>query len=272
MKDLRGKSAVITGGALGMGRSLALMLLREGCRVALVDIRREDLEKAVTDLSVFGEVTSCVCDISDREKVYELAGRVEDGFGVPDILVNNAGIVKSGRFLDKPDDVIERVIAVNLMAHFWTMKAFLPAMVKKPEACVVNVSSAGGLLAVPYISDYCASKFAVVGLTEALRQEFVLEGMGNVHFMYVCPNTVGTGLFDGAAMVKGTKLLTAGQVTEKIVKGIKKNQAFVGVPSSVYTVPLTKAVLGPRAMDFLNRVLGISTSSKTTRGRPDYRA
>jgi len=155
------------------------------------------------------------------------------------------------------------------MAHFWTMKAFLPGMIAKREGYVVNMSSAGGLLAVPYISDYCASKFAVVGLTEALRQEFRLEGMSGIKFMCVCPNTVGTGLFDGATMVKGTKLLTAEQVTEKIIKGIKRNRSFVGVPSSVYTVPLLKAILPPGAMDFLNRVLGISTSSKTTKGRPD---
>lgn len=272
MKDLRGKNVLITGGALGMGKSLALLFLREGSRVALVDIRKEDLGRAVEELSTFGEVTSFVCDISDREKVYELAETVESEFGALDILVNNAGIVKSKRFLDKQDDVIEQVIAVNLMAHFWTMKAFLPAMVKKPEAYVVNMSSAGGLLAVPYISDYCASKFAVVGLTEALRQEFRLEGMKGVRFMYVCPNTVGTGLFDGATMVKGTKLLTAEQVTDKIIKGIKKNQVFVGVPLSVYTVPLMKAITPPRVMDFLNWVLGISTSSKTTKGRPDYKA
>ena len=152
-----------------------------------------------------GKRLSYVCDISDREKVYDLAGRVAREFGAIDILVNNAGIVKSHPFLEKPDELIERTIAVNLMAQFWTMKAFLPGMVEKKEGHVVNMASAGGLLGVPYISDYAASKFAVVGLTESLRQEFKLRGLRKVRFTYVCPNTVNTGMFAGATRVKGTK-------------------------------------------------------------------
>ncbi len=269
MKDLRGKNVLITGGALGMGRSLARLLLQEGCRVAVVDIREADLAEAVEDLSRYGEIGSYICDISDREKVYALAERVKREFGAIDILVNNAGIVKSNPFLEKPDEVIERTIAVNLMAQFWTMKAFLPGMVEKKEGHVVNMASAGGLLGVPYISDYAASKFAVVGLTESLRQEFKLAGLRKIRFTYVCPNTVGTGMFDGAKQVKGTKLLAADDVTVKIVEGIKKNRSFIGVPWSVYLVPLTKAITPIPVLDLFNRVMGIATSSKTTTGRRD---
>lgn len=270
MRELAGRNALVTGGALGMGKSLARRLLGEGARVALVDIRGDELERTAGELRTAGEVFTYVCDISDRLAVYGLAERVREEFGPVDVLVNNAGIVKSNFFMEKPDEVIERTISVNLMAHFWTMKAFLPDMIAKREGHVVNMSSAGGLLAVPYISDYSASKFAVIGLTEALRQEFRLEGFKKINFTCVCPNTVGTGLFEGATMVKGTKLLTADEVTDKVLKGIKRNKAFVGVPGSVYTVPLVKAILPVRAMDFLSRVLGISTSSRTTKGRGDY--
>jgi short-subunit dehydrogenase len=173
-----------------MGRSLARLLLQEGCRVAIVDIRETALEEAREELSNHGEVASYACDISDKEKVYALAQKVQAEFGTIDILVNNAGVVKSDPFLEKPDEVIERTVAVNLLAHFWTMKAFLPGMVAKKEGHVVNMASAGGLLGVPYISDYCATKFAVVGLTESLRQEFKLRGLRNIRFTYVCPNTV----------------------------------------------------------------------------------
>ena len=160
-------------------------------------------------------------------------------------------------------------MAVNLLAHFWTMKAFLPGMVAKKEGHVVNMASAGGLLAIPYISDYCATKFAVVGLTESLRQEFKLRGLRNIRFSYVCPNTVGTGMFAGARPVKGTKLLSAEDVTAKIVEGIKKNRSFIGVPLSVYLIPLTKALLPIAVMDLFNRVMGIATASETTVGRSD---
>jgi all-trans-retinol dehydrogenase (NAD+) len=267
MKNLKGKNVLITGGALGMGRSLARLLLQEGCRVAIVDIRETDLAEAVEELSRHGEIVSYPCDISDRERVYALAETVQREFGTIDILVNNAGIVKSHPFLEKPDEVIERTIGVNLMAHFWTTKAFLPGMVAKKEGHVVNMASAGGLLGVPYISDYCASKFAVVGLTESLRQEMKLAGLGKIRFTYVCPNTVGTGMFDGATPVKGTKLLTAEDVTVKIVRGIKKGKPFIGVPFSVYLVPLTKAITPIPVLDLFNRVMGIATSSRTTTGR-----
>ncbi|MEW6553005.1 MAG: SDR family oxidoreductase [Actinomycetota bacterium] len=269
MKDLRGKNVLITGGALGMGKSLARLLLHEGCHVAIVDIRESDLEQAREDLARSGDIASYVCDISDRGAVYAMAEMVREEFGPIDILVNNAGVVKSNPFLDKPDEVIERTVAVNLLAHFWTMKAFLPDMVAKKEGHVVNMASAGGLLGVPYISDYCATKFAVIGLTESLRQEFKLRRLRKVRFTYVCPNTVGTGMFAGARPVRGTRLLTAEDVTGKILQGIKKNRSFIGVPLSVYLVPLTKALTPIPVLDLFNRAMGIATSSETTVGRGD---
>ena len=269
MKKLHGKNVLITGGALGMGRSLARLLLHEGCRTAIVDIRKDDLDAATEDLSRCGEVVSYVCDIADREEVYALAHKVQEEFGTIDILVNNAGVVKSNPFLEKPDEVIERTVAVNLLAHFWTMKAFLPGMITKKEGHVINMASAGGLLGVPYISDYCATKFAVVGLTESLRQEFKLKGLRKIRFTYVCPNTVGTGMFAGARPVKGTKLLSAEDVTSKIVLGIKKNRSFIGVPISVHLLPLTKAITPIPVLDLFNRLMGIATSSETTVGRCD---
>jgi all-trans-retinol dehydrogenase (NAD+) len=269
MRELRGKNVLITGGALGMGRSLARLLLQEGCRVVIVDIRESDLDDAREELSPHGDIVSFICDISDRDQVYALAGQVEKEFGSIDILVNNAGIVKSNPFLEKEDEAIERTVAVNLLAHFWTMKAFLPGMVERKEGQVVNMASAGGLLGVPFISDYCATKFAVIGLTESLRQEFKLKGLRKVRFTYVCPNTVGTGMFAGAKPVKGTKLLSAEDVTQKIVKGIKKNRSFIGVPVSVYLVPITKAITPIPVLDLFNRIMGIATSSETTVGHGD---
>lgn len=267
MTELRGKVAVVTGAALGMGRSLTGLLLREGCRVGMVDIRERELEEAGEELSSLGRVAAFVCDVSRRDKVYDLAGLVHEELGPVDILVNNAGIVRSDPFLEKPDDSIERTVAVNLLAYFWTMKAFLPDMVAKRAGHVVNMASAGGLLGVPYITDYCATKFAVVGLTEALRQEFKLRDLGNIRFTYVCPNTVATGMFEGARPVRGTRLLAPDEVTAKIVEGIKKNRSFIGVPASVYLIPLVKALAPIPVLDLFNRLMGIATSSETTVGR-----
>jgi all-trans-retinol dehydrogenase (NAD+) len=267
--ELSGKNVLITGGALGMGRSLAGLFLKEGAKVAIVDIRASDLEKALAELSALGSVQAFVCDVSDRQQVYAMADKVKREFGSIDILVNNAGIVRSDAFMDKPDEALEKVVAVNLLALCWTTKAFLPGMMAKGAGMVVNVASAGGLLGVPFISDYCATKFAVVGLTESLRQEMRLTGHKNIKFSYVCPNTVNTGMFAGAQAVKGTKMLTPEDVTTQIIAGIKKGKAMIGVPGSVYALPIIKAILPIPVMDFLCRMLGIAQSSQTMTGRRD---
>jgi len=267
--ELKGKNVLITGGAMGMGKSMAELFLKEGARVAIVDIREAELAKASKELSSMGHLAAYICDISDRFSVYEMSLKVKKEFGAIDILVNNAGVVRSAPILQKSDEAIEKLINVNLMSIFWTIKAFLPDMVSKGEGVIVNMASAGGLLGVPYISDYCASKFAVVGLTESLRQEMRLAGQKNIRFIYVCPNTVSTGMFDGAKAVKGTKMLAPSDVTEKIIEGIKKGRAMIGVPSSVYLLPVIKAVLPVCLMDFICRMLGIATSSETMTGRKD---
>jgi all-trans-retinol dehydrogenase (NAD+) len=267
--DLKGKNVLVTGGAMGMGKSMAGLFLKEGARVAIVDIREAELAAASKELSAFGPVAAYICDISDKDNIYWLAEKIKREFGLIDILVNNAGVVRSAPFLQKSDESIEKLLAVNLMSIFWSIKAFLPDMVSKGEGVIVNMASAGGLLGVPYISDYCASKFAVIGLTESLRQEMALAGQKKIKFIYVCPNTVSTGMFAGAQAVKGTKMLTPEDVTMKIIDGIKKGKAMIGVPSSVYSLPFIKAILPISVMDLLCRVLGIATSSKTMTGRKD---
>ncbi len=267
--DLKGKNVLVTGGAMGMGKSIAGLFLKEGARVAIADIREAELAAASKELSVSGPVAAYICDISGRDNIYRLAEKIKKEFGLIDILVNNAGVVRSAPFLQKSDESIEKLLSVNLMSIFWSIKAFLPDMVSKGEGVIVNMASAGGLLGVPYISDYCASKFAVIGLTESLRQEMALAGQKKIKFIYVCPNTVSTGMFSGARPVKGTKMLKPEDVTVKVIEGIKKGRAMIGVPPGVYLLPLIKAVLPVSAMDLVCRVLGIATSSKAMTGRKD---
>lgn len=268
MKDLKGKVALVTGAAMGMGRSLSEDLLQEGCRVVLVDVNEPELVKTKKELSKLGQCAHYICDISDRKEVYQLAGKVAMEFGDVDILVNNAGIVKAQELLDLPDETIEKTINVNLTAQFWTCKAFLPSMIKKGQGHIVNFASAGGILALPTLSAYCASKFGVVGFSDALRQE-MKKHKYNIGITYVCPNTVNTGMFEGSKMVAGTKMLTASSVTKKVIKAIKNNQAMVAAPSFPVKIltPLTKVLLSNNAMDWLNKVMGMSTCNDSWKGR-----
>jgi all-trans-retinol dehydrogenase (NAD+) len=268
MKLLKNKVALVTGAAMGMGKDLSEKLLHEGCRVAIVDVNEKALSKTERELKKLGVCAKFVCDISDRKAVYQLAKKVEKELGEVDILVNNAGIVKALELVNLDDDAIEKTININLMAMFWTCKAFLPAMINKKDGHIVNFASAGGILAIPNLTAYCASKFGVVGLSDALRQE-MRKQKTNVGVTYVCPNTVNTGMFSGSKMVAGTKMLTADEVTGKVIKAIKKNQAMVavpGVPVKILT-PLTKVLLPIKAMDWLNAFLGMDHANDTWKGR-----
>ncbi len=268
MKNLKGKVAVVTGAAMGMGKDLSAKLMREGCRVALVDVNTTELARTEGELSRTGECRAYTCDVSDRKAVYSLAKKIAKDMGPADILVNNAGIVRAKELLDLDDEAIEKTIAINLTAQFWTCRAFLPAMVEKGEGHVVNVASAGGILAIPNLSAYCASKFGVVGFSDALRQEMKKRKLA-IGVSYVCPNTVNTGMFEGSKMVTGTKMLSSDEVTTKIVKAIKNNTAMVAVPniSVKFLTPLTKLLLPIKAMDWLNATLGMDTCNDSWKGR-----
>ncbi len=268
MKELRGKVALVTGAALGMGKSLAGMLLEEGCILALVDVNKKELERTAGQLSKKGTCKTYVCDISNRKSVYELEDNVKKDLGPVSLLVNNAGIMKAAELLELDDELIDKTIQVNLASMFWMCKAFIPGMVKMEEGHVVNLASAGGILAIPNLTAYCASKFGVVGFSDALRQE-MKKNRWNIGVSCVCPNTVGTGMFEGAKMVSGTRLLKTEQVTGKVLKGIKKNRAMVAVPniSVKFVTPLMKLLLPVHAMDRLNNILGMWHANDTTTGR-----
>ena len=266
--QLDGALAVVTGGAMGMGKIISRRLLEAGCTVALVDVNEKALSSTADELSSIGACRPYVCDIADRHAVYSLAKTIQAQMGVVTILVNNAGIVKPAPLNRLADEIIEKILQVNLTAQFWTCKAFLPAMIARNKGHVVNMASAGGILALPNLTAYCASKFGVVGFTDALRQEMKKEKV-NINFTLVCPNTVGTGMFEGSKMVAGTRLLDPEDVAAKIVAGIRKNKAMVAVPSLPVKIltPLAKALLPISLMDRLNQLLGMWGANDTWTGR-----
>jgi short-subunit dehydrogenase len=253
-----------------MGKTIAEALLAEGCRLAIVDINTDALEKTRRSLERRGVCQAFTCDIADREQVRTLAVSVEKGLGHVDILVNNAGIVRAAPLLSLDDGDIERMIQINLTAQFWACKAFLPGMQHIGAGHIVNMASAGGLLAIPSLTAYCASKFGVVGFSEALRQELKKARLP-IGVTCVCPNTVNTGMFEGARSVRGTRMLRPEDVAAQVVRAIKRNQAMVGVPSFPVKVltPLLKALLPVAAMDRINALMGMWHINDTWRGRGD---
>lgn len=173
MKTFQCKVVVITGAGSGIGRELAMQLAQQGAHLAIADIQDAQLRETANLLKHYNvPISTHVLDVSQREAVYCFADEVIARHGGVHIVINNAGVALSNvevNHLTYND--LEWVLGVNLWGVIYGTKAFLPHLLKQPEANLVNVSSLYGLTAIAKAAAYCTSKFAVRGFTEALRQE-----------------------------------------------------------------------------------------------------
>lgn len=154
---------VITGGASGVGELLANTLAVRNVTVVVLDVKPIVIENY--------NISYYRCDVSDWEQVEAVARIVTEEVGQPTILVNNAGVVQGKLLLDLEPKDVKHTFDVNTLASFWTLKAFLPGMIKEKRGHIVTISSVLGMLGVPQLSDYCASKAALISLHETLRYE-----------------------------------------------------------------------------------------------------
>ncbi|KAG9031897.1 hypothetical protein FRB95_002103 [Tulasnella sp. JGI-2019a] len=154
---------VITGGAGGIGGLLANTLAMRGVTVAVLDVKPLETENS--------NITSYKCDISNWAEVEAVSAQIVEELGHPTILVNNAGVVQGKLITDLTEKDVKETVGVNLLSHFWTLKAFLPDMIKQKTGHVVTVASAMGIVGVAQMSDYNATKAALINLNESLRCE-----------------------------------------------------------------------------------------------------
>ena len=189
--DFSGCSTVITGGSRGLGLVVARELGRQGARITIAARDEAELQRAREDLAERGiEATIVVCDVGHRDEANKLIDDVVERTGRIDVLINNAGIIQVG-----PLEHMERADFEQAMAvHFWgplqTMTAAIPVMRRQRFGRIVNVSSIGGKIGVPHLTPYCASKFALTGLSESIRAEIAKDG---IHVTTVCPGMMRTG-------------------------------------------------------------------------------
>ena len=267
MRDFTNKVAFITGGAQGIGKILTRKLLERGAIVYIVDINEEALQTTINEFSSIGKIHGSKCDITNKAELDHISVAVISEFGGVDLLVNNAGIVRPAELVEADESMIEKTIEVNLLAQFWIIKRFLPSMIEHNTGHIVNIASAAGILGIPKMSAYNASKFGVVGMSEALRQEMKMNNY-NIDVSIVCPNTISTGMFDGTKEVKSTKMLKPEEVANGILKGIMKRKLFMGMPHFSVTklMPFMKLLLGPKGMDKLNHKLGMWSMNDKWKG------
>lgn len=250
---------LITGAASGIGRLMALDFAGRGARVAVWDMNGEalkTLEAEARSRGVF--ITAMVCDVSDRNAVYRQAAALLGDLGPVDILINNAGVVSGFPLLETPDEKIIKTFSVNVLAVFWTCKAFLPVMIKRNTGHIVNIASAAGIIGVMGLADYSASKFAVFGFDEAVRME--LRRLGSaVRTTVVCPFFIDTGMFHGVQTRFPLLLpiIKSEYAARKIVAAVLKNRNRLIMPPFVYLIYLLR-LLPVAILDAAAAFFGIS--------------
>jgi NAD(P)-dependent dehydrogenase (short-subunit alcohol dehydrogenase family) len=188
------RGAVVTGAAGGMGMSIAHRLASDGFAVLLADIATEATTKAADELKAAGlNVASCSMDVRSDDDIKRGLDVALRKFGNVSTLVNNAGVISCRRFADISDEEWDRVNEVNLRAPFRLCRAALPLLAQQPCSRVINIASDIGKHGSPLFAHYCASKFGLIGMTQALALEVASLGMtANC----VCPTTTETGMMD----------------------------------------------------------------------------
>jgi NAD(P)-dependent dehydrogenase (short-subunit alcohol dehydrogenase family) len=255
MRELRGRVAVVTGAASGIGRALATLLAREGCALALSDLDEAGLAETrrLTDAAGVRVTTERV-DVADRDAVHRHADRVMADHGRVHLVVNNAGVALSATVEEMSYENLAWLFGINFWGVVHGVKAFLPHLKRSEEGHVVNVSSVFGIIAVPGQSAYNAAKFAVRGFTECLRQELELE-RSTVSATCVHPGGIRTNIARNARVVPhagqpGRDAMvdefdriartSADEAARKIIQGVRRNARRVLIGGDAYAIDWTQ--------------------------------
>ncbi len=245
MKDFRDRVAAISGAGGGIGRALALRLAREGCHLALADIDEAGLGETVEMLQASGvRVSGTVLDVADEAAVYAWAETTAQEHGAVHVIVNNAGVALSGTVASLPLEDYRWIMDINFWGVVYGTKAFLPHLEAAGQGHIVNLSSVFGLTAQPLLSGYNASKFAVRGFTESLRQDLELTG-SPVSATCVHPGGIRTNIARSTRYDPSTRAVTGrsdadairqyealfrtepAAAAETILRGVRKNKRRV---------------------------------------------
>jgi NAD(P)-dependent dehydrogenase (short-subunit alcohol dehydrogenase family) len=227
-KSLNGRVVAITGAARGIGKSTAAALVRQGARVGIADIDAELARKTAEELG--DSVRAYEVDVTSRPSVAAFLDSVERDLGPLDVMINNAGIMPIGPFLEETDASAVRQLDINVHGVIFGMKEALPRMLPRRSGHIVNLASVAGKGGFPYLATYCASKHAVVGISEAVQSEY---GESGIDVSCVMPALVDTELTSGVKAGRGIEKAKPEDVADAIVDALRTPRFNVFVPRSV---------------------------------------
>ncbi len=262
MQHLQGKRVLITGAGHGIGRALAGAFADAGAAIVASDVNPDSAAETASALTASGhEAEGVSLDVTNQTSIEAAVSEL----AMPgiDVLVNNAGIVARGRFLDVAVEQHLRTYEVNLLGLVRVTHAFLPHLIGRAEAHIVNIASASGYIGLPFGAAYGSSKWGVIGLSESIRLEMRETGTPHVRVTTVCPGYVETGMFRGVESPRWTPFLTPEQLATQVVRAVRRDRPFVRTPWTVNLGRVMGGLLPTRAFDVMARLFRVNTSMKS---------
>lgn len=196
----------------------------------------------------------------------QAANLARDVFGTITILVNNAGIVQGKSFLDANEGMMRKVMEVNTLSHLWTIREFLPDMIKLNHGHIVSIASVAGVVGCPGLAEYSASKFGAFGIDECLRLEIKKMGK-DIKTTCICPYYINTGMFDGIQSKWFLPILDQHWVVNRIVTAVRQDEPVVLMPWNANAFFVLRGILPTFASDWLFKVCGAFDQMNDFKGR-----
>jgi short-subunit dehydrogenase len=264
---IKGTNVLITGGASGIGRIMGRICLEKGASNLIVwDINQANIDKTEAELSDVkpaeagvskGQIHSYIVNVSDPQAIKSEYEKVKSEVGEVDILVNCAGIVRGNNTFDKQTvRDIDLTMDINANAPMYVALAVLPDMLRRDRGHICNIASAAGMLGVPKLSVYCASKWAVIGWTESMRVE-LKQARSHVRVTSVAPYFINTGMFDGVNS-KVFPILDPEKTAAKIIRAVEVGKSFRGIPFAYHFIRIWQGMLPNFLFDFIfGKVFGV---------------
>lgn len=264
---IKGTNVLITGGASGIGRIMGRICLEKGASNLIVwDINQANIDKTEAELSDVrpaeagvskGQIHSYIVNVSDPQAIKSAYEKVKSEVGEVDILVNCAGIVRGNNTFDKQTvQDIDLTMDINANAPMYVALALLPDMLRRDRGHICNIASAAGMLGVPKLSVYCASKWAVIGWTESMRVE-LKQARSHVRVTSVAPYFINTGMFDGVNS-KVFPILDPEKTAAKIIRAVEVGKSFRGIPFAYHFIRIWQGLLPNFLFDFIfGKIFGV---------------